>query len=736
MYTKTRKIVLMLLLLSAVLTLTAVSANENLTQNTLSADDASISVKESSHSFEDIQNEINNSKENSTVILNGTYVGSGKEILINKSITLEGCGNSTILDANSTSRILNITAGTVTLKNLIFANAKNTISCGGAIYSTESLTVDGCTFKDNVVDFTDDSGLSSEEIYERQVYEGIYSIARGGAIYCGDNLTVLNSKLSANRALSTEVWREMEYYGGQDNAGATTIHAKGNIILDNTTVSSYSYFGTCDIEAENNLVIWGCEFNGARSKYGRSISVNNSKFNDRSTLETYGSNNDSCTILNSDFINPDGLVLSASASSVVIENNTFANGDVEYADFIKLSAETIEISGNDFSNNSIRYHDLIRITATECSMFNNTFTDNQVTGISSYYAHCSIVLLQNSNASVIQCSFTNNSAPTAGAIHCMNSNLSVESSNFTENSNVAVELENSNLKVNGQNCGYYLKALLDDSFATVGEGVEIDMPKTFTFAPAKTIEIKIPAKVSYNKDMQVSFFVDVLKEGKAVYSLLKDSENGYLKFSLKDLAAGTYEIKITSQNWDVEKTSTLIIGEAKVTASNAKVTYSAGSYYTINVKGADGKPADGAKVVIKINGKTFKTLYTSKGVAKFKVDNAPGTYKMTITSLGKSVTKTLTVNHVVSLQSVTVKRSAKKLVLSANLGKVNNKYLKNKWVTFKFNGKTYKAKTNSKGVAKVTVKSNVLKKLKVGKKVTYQATYLKDTVKKTAKIKK
>ena len=141
-------------------------------------------------------------------------------------------------------------------------------------------------------------------------------------------------------------------------------------------------------------------------------------------------------------------------------------------------------------------------------------------------------------------------------------------------------------------------------------------------------------------------------------------------------------------------------------------------------------------MVIKINGKTFKTLYTSKGVAKFKVDNAPGTYKMTITSLGKSVTKTLTVNHIVSLQSVTVKRSAKKLVLSANLGKVNNKYLKNKWVTFKFNGKTYKAKTNSKGVAKVTVKSNVLKKLKVGKKVTYQATYLKDTVKKTAKIKK
>ena len=38
--------------------------------------------------------------------------------------------------------------------------------------------------------------------------------------------------------------------------------------------------------------------------------------------------------------------------------------------------------------------------------------------------------------------------------------------------------------------------------------------------------------------------------------------------------------------------------------------------------------------------------------------------------------------------------------------------------------------------AKVTIKKNVLKKLKKGKKVTYQATYLKDTVKRTAKVKK
>ena len=43
---------------------------------------------------------------------------------------------------------------------------------------------------------------------------------------------------------------------------------------------------------------------------------------------------------------------------------------------------------------------------------------------------------------------------------------------------------------------------------------------------------------------------------------------------------------------------------------------------------------------------------------------------------------------------------------------------------------------HKKGVAKVTIKSKVLKKLKAGKKVKYQVTYKKDTVKKTVKVKK
>ena len=88
-----------------------------------------------------------------------------------------------------------------------------------------------------------------------------------------------------------------------------------------------------------------------------------------------------------------------------------------------------------------------------------------------------------------------------------------------------------------------------------------------------------------------------------------------------------------------------------------------------------------------------------------------------------------------TLKKVKVKKSAKKLVLTAKLTK-GKTLIKGKKITFKFKGKTYKAKTNKKGVAKVSIKKSVLKKLKIGKKVTYQATYLKDTVKKTAKVKR
>ena len=174
-------------------------------------------------------------------------------------------------------------------------------------------------------------------------------------------------------------------------------------------------------------------------------------------------------------------------------------------------------------------------------------------------------------------------------------------------------------------------------------------------------------------------------------------------------------------------------------AANVNIYYTASKTISLKVYNLYGKLV-GKNQIVKIKiGKYVKNVKTNKnGVAKFKIPTTitPGKYKMTITYKNKKVTKKLTVKQILSIKTVKVKKSAKKLVLTATLKKVNGKYLKGKRVTFKFNGKTYKANTNKKGVAKYTIKKSVLKKLKVGKKVKYQATYLKTTVKKTAKVKK
>ena len=88
-----------------------------------------------------------------------------------------------------------------------------------------------------------------------------------------------------------------------------------------------------------------------------------------------------------------------------------------------------------------------------------------------------------------------------------------------------------------------------------------------------------------------------------------------------------------------------------------------------------------------------------------------------------------------TLSKVKVKKSAKKLTIKATL-KIDGVAYKGKVIKFKFNKKTYKAKTNKNGVAKITVKKAILKKLKVGKKVKYQATFGKKTVKRTVKVKR
>ena len=230
-------------------------------------------------------------------------------------------------------------------------------------------------------------------------------------------------------------------------------------------------------------------------------------------------------------------------------------------------------------------------------------------------------------------------------------------------------------------------------------------------------------------------------DGTSYYVAVKD---GAATLTVNNLAMGNHNISATysgDENYTqttVNKNVTVASSiPASIAAKDLSVIYTAGTKYSVTVYAEGGVLASGVEVVIKVNGKKVATVKTNdKGVATYKIVQVPGTYKITAEALGKTITKKLTVKHVLKLQKVKVKRSAKKLVIKATLAKVNGKYLKGKKITLKFKGKKYTAKTNKKGVAKFTIKKNVLKKLKKGKKVKYQATYLKDTIKYTVKVKK
>jgi hypothetical protein len=229
--------------------------------------------------------------------------------------------------------------------------------------------------------------------------------------------------------------------------------------------------------------------------------------------------------------------------------------------------------------------------------------------------------------------------------------------------------------------------------------------------------------------------VTIIINGKR-YTVVSDAK-GLITVNQK-FVVGTYLVTfINPFNNKVTSNSLKIV--TRITGNKNVNTYYGKNYqYKLRIIGDNGSPVGaGVAVKVTINGKA-KTLKTDKNgyiTMKFTKTYLPKTYTVKAEYKGITVSNKIKVKKVLTLKKAKVKKSAKKLVLKATL-KEGKKALKGKKVVFKFKGKKYKAKTNKKGIAKVTIKKSILKKLKVGKKIKYQVTYLKHTVKRTVKVKK
>ncbi|WP_296882838.1 Ig-like domain-containing protein [uncultured Methanobrevibacter sp.] len=215
--------------------------------------------------------------------------------------------------------------------------------------------------------------------------------------------------------------------------------------------------------------------------------------------------------------------------------------------------------------------------------------------------------------------------------------------------------------------------------------------------------------------------------------------DGKASVNVSDLSEGSHNITVTysgdAKYSPIVKSSVITIAPpVKLAGSNLSMLYTSGKYYKVRLTQGDLSLA-GKKVKIIINSKTYTRTTDVNGYASVKISLPPKTYKAQAFYGDLKATNKVVVKSIISAKNINAKKSAKSIMIKVTLKKVNNKYLKNKKVTLKFNKKTFKARTNKKGVVTFTIKKNVYNKLKVGKKYSYQVTYVKSTVKKTIKLK-
>ena len=269
------------------------------------------------------------------------------------------------------------------------------------------------------------------------------------------------------------------------------------------------------------------------------------------------------------------------------------------------------------------------------------------------------------------------------------------------------------------------------------------------FEILNTIEVIDSVKIGYNATLTIyAVFYDedgielfgsdipIILDGKNFTATIEEID-GTLCLNLFNLSIGNHTLILKNPETEEESITTIEVVPRFSNNSNVNMYYADGSSFKVRVYGDNGNPVGANKIVtIKLNKATYKVKTNSNGYAILKIANTvkPGTYTLTATYAGQTIKNTVKVKQVLKLAKVKVKKSAKKLVIKATLK--GKKAIKGKKLTFKFNGKKYTAKTNKKGIAKITIKKSVLKKLKKGKKVKYQVTYLKNTVKRTVKVKK
>lgn len=664
----------------------------------------------SGNTFADIQTAIDSAASGDTIELDGLYKGSGTSITIDKN-NLTIIGNGAILDGQEQSRILNITGTGIILKNMNFING-NVADDGGAVYwYGDNGIINNCNFANNTAK------------------------QRGGAIYWyGVNGTINNSCFTNNTV--------SKYSGSAIQWDAHSVN--GTINNCNFTNNSGAQKGGAIYWYGVNGTISNSNFINSTAIYGGAIYWEDNAF--------YGTINNCSFISNT---GNDGGAIYWYGANGKMNGCNFINNTADYGGAINWQRTYGLVSNSNFINNAADnggaiYWEGTNGTAAACNFNNNTGTDG---GAVYWYGY---------NGTIISSKFENNTATeNGGAIDITGDGAKIDNAKLINNtafkyggaiyvgSNNAV-ISNSELSANSASDGTGNVAIGVGAEGSLIDNVTSDKGPAVSFVTE--INATSAGDVYQGGDPVVINIKTNAKEGIVSMTVNGKAYNGTVNdgaatISMSDLAAGTYsDVAVSyhdaSGNYgDAECNVTFTVkeSEAKIINKDIKKDYNSNYKYQIRIIGVDGKPVGGLKIKISINGKAKNYKTDSKGYITIKLDKTytPGKYTVKLSYKGVASKHVITVKQILKSKSVVnIKKNAKKAVLKAQLKSSSGKAIKGKKITFKVNGKTYSAKTNKKGVAAITLKNNVIKKLKAGKTYTVKVTYLKDTIKTKLKVKK
>ena len=402
--------------------------------------------------FSDVQNGINQAQSGDTIYLNNhTFTGSGSEISVaggwfsNKDkITIDGSinpnkggtGNEmSILDAKSSSRVFNIGASSITLKNIIITNGKYSgrDANGAGVYSSGSnLVLENC-----VISNCEASSSSRGDVHSALYSENTVTLSR---------CTLVNNKATStyNTVTNSYVVRTASFDGSmtdcivRDNyvssigamaIGITIVGSSSNKVSNTKFMNNYATstngnaFGAA-LQVLGTVSNCTFEYNQANSD------VNNSHAG--ALCFRPGSTVYNCTFIGNIAYRGAATTFHASGElkdCIFINNTATGFGGAISTGYDGTTGQKVKISNSYFEGNAAPIGGAITTHGNDITVDNSTFLSNKAAddGGAVYVVDDGITVL-NSN-------FGNNSAKNyAGAIYVKGNNVKIQNATFVNNS--------------------------------------------------------------------------------------------------------------------------------------------------------------------------------------------------------------------------------------------------------------------------------------------------------------